>query len=74
MAGFKSAVTNSVNAYIDRLDKIPPTELQLAENRLKFNRNNRFFQPNYHDHIIRNRESYLKIKNYIIHNPSNWKE
>ena len=31
------------------------------------------WQRNYHDHIIRNHESYLKISNYIMHNPENWK-
>ncbi len=27
----------------------------------------------FHDHIVRSDESYLKIKNYIIDNPKNWK-
>ncbi len=30
------------------------------------------WQERYHDHIIRDEESYQKIKNYIINNPSNW--
>jgi putative transposase len=30
------------------------------------------WQKDYHDHIIRNNESYEKIKNYIINNPRNW--
>ena len=32
------------------------------------------WQRNYHEHIIRNEESYLRISNYIINNPANWKE
>ena len=38
----------------------------------KFNRYNHFFQPNYHDRIIRNELEYLRIKKYIRDNPSNW--
>lgn len=30
------------------------------------------WQPRFHDHIIRNTQSYEKIKNYIIENPSKW--
>ncbi|MCB9082482.1 MAG: transposase [Lewinellaceae bacterium] len=32
------------------------------------------WQPNYHDHVIRNQASYLRIKNYIIKNPEKWNE
>ena len=31
------------------------------------------WQERFHDHIIRNEESYQKIRSYIINNPSNWK-
>ena len=30
------------------------------------------WQARFHDHIIRNDESYLKISDYIVTNPSNW--
>ncbi|MDD4245819.1 MAG: hypothetical protein PHO84_01540, partial [Dysgonamonadaceae bacterium] len=30
------------------------------------------WQTNYYDHIIRDVESYHRIKNYIINNPKNW--
>lgn len=30
------------------------------------------WQPNYHDHIIRNEKSYQNISNYIIENPLKW--
>ncbi len=31
-----------------------------------------YWQERFHDHIIRNNESYWKIRNYIINNPKNW--
>lgn len=62
MAGFKSAVNTQIDNYIDEQNlKIP-----------KYNRNNHFFQSNYHDHIIRNDFEYQRIKNYIIQNPAKW--
>lgn len=64
MAGFKSAVNTKIDNYLDL------NQLHIP----KFNRNNHFFQPNYHDHIIRNEWEYLRIKNYIINNPQNWKK
>ena len=36
----------------------------------KYNRNNKFWQPNYHDHIIRNEKEYWQRKNYIRNNPA----
>jgi REP element-mobilizing transposase RayT len=62
IAGFKSAVNTKIDDFID--------ENQLAIK--KYNRNNHFFQPNYHDHIIRNQIEYQTISNYIINNPKNW--
>lgn len=32
------------------------------------------WQPRYHDHIIRNEESFYKISEYIFNNPANWQE
>lgn len=32
------------------------------------------WQPRYHDHIIRSYEEFIRISNYIINNPANWKE
>ena len=31
------------------------------------------WQPRFHDHIIRNKNEFDSIRNYIINNPSNWK-
>lgn len=63
MAGFKS----SVNSKID--DDIDEKGLNIP----KFNRNNHFFQLDYHDRVIRNQGEYMRIVNYIRMNPRNWK-
>jgi putative transposase len=62
IAGFKSSVNTKIDDYID-LHQLPIP---------KYNKNNHFFQPNYHDHIIRNEFEYSNIKKYIIDNPRNW--
>jgi REP element-mobilizing transposase RayT len=62
IAGFKSAVNTKIDDYIDA------HELNIP----KYNRKNHFFQPNYHDHIIRNYKEYYFIARYIEHNPMNW--
>jgi putative transposase len=62
VAGFKSAVNTKIDDYIDAHQLSIP----------KYNRFNHFFQPNYHDHIIRNEFEYNNIKNYILDNPKNW--
>lgn len=62
VGGFKSAVNSKIDDYIDDHHWDIP----------KYNRNNHFFQANYHDHIIRNQNEYYSIKNYIINNPAKW--
>jgi putative transposase len=64
LAGFKSAVNSKIDDFIDLHNLKTP----------KYNRNNHFFQPNYHDHIIRNEGEYARIKNYIIQNPKKWND
>jgi len=32
------------------------------------------WQPNYHDHVIRDEQEYLRIKQYIINNPAKWND
>jgi REP element-mobilizing transposase RayT len=39
------------------------------ENKLSFQ-----WQGRFHDHIIRSRDEFHRIKNYIISNPANWKD
>ena len=48
-------------------------KIAVSTNARKLN-TNFAWQPLYHDHIIRNDESYERIRNYIINNPSKWKE
>ncbi len=31
-------------------------------------------QARFHDHIIRDENSFERIQNYIVNNPKNWKE
>jgi putative transposase len=64
MGGFKSAVNSKIDDFIDENNLDMP----------KYNRNNHFFQSNYHDHIIRNNAEYQRIKKYIINNPKKWEE
>lgn len=67
IAGYKSSVTTRINNYIDSYMAGAQTHGQV-----KYNKNNRLWQPNYYDHIIRNDEEYMKIKEYIQDNPSKW--
>jgi putative transposase len=34
----------------------------------------KLWQRNYHEHIIRNEQSYKRIAEYIINNPKKWKD
>jgi putative transposase len=62
IAGFKSATNTKIDDYIDNHQLNTP----------KYNKNNHFWQPNYHDRVIRNQQEYNRIKQYIINNPKNW--
>lgn len=64
IAGLKSSVNAKIDDFIDENNLGVP----------KYNRNNHFFQTNYHDHIIRNNSEYERIKEYIINNPFKWNE
>ncbi len=62
VAGFKSAVVSAVDNLID----------EQALDMPKYNRRNRFWQSNYHDHIIRDWNEYDRIAKYIEDNPQKW--
>ena len=62
IGGFKSIINSKIDDYIDENNLDIP----------KYNRNNHFFKPNYHDHIIRNEKSFKTISEYIVNNPLNW--
>ena len=36
------------------------------------NKSNSVWQRNYHEHIIKNDESHIKIADYIVNNPCTW--
>lgn len=62
VAGFKSAVVSVIDSFIDAQALDIP----------KYNRINKFWQSNYHDHIIRNQPEYYRIAKYIGENPLKW--
>lgn len=62
VGGFKTAVIIKIDDFID-LHKLPIE---------KYNHENKLWQSNYHDRIIRNNNEYWQIKNYIKNNPQNW--
>ena len=54
--GYKSAVTKQINILGSG----------------NYNQSSSVWQRNYHDHIIRNEQSYQHISNYIINNSAKW--
>lgn len=64
IGGFKSAVINEIDNYIDN------KKMKVH----KFNTHNPLWQVNFHDHVIRDYNSYLRITSYIRNNPKNWNE
>ncbi|MBI9036762.1 MAG: hypothetical protein JEY97_01395 [Bacteroidales bacterium] len=72
IAGFKSAVTTKINNLIDL--RMQANDYAPQFNITKFNRKNKLWQANYHDHVIRNNEEFYRIKKYIINYPSKWEQ
>jgi len=62
IAGYKSSVTSKINKIIEAKGTSIPI----------YNNENKLWQNNYHDHVIRNQEEYQKIKYYILNNPKLW--
>ena len=58
--GFKIGVVKCI-----RINKISDTQNFF---------NQKIWQNNYYEHIIRNQHSYDMITNYIVKNPEKWKE
>ena len=70
--GYKIATTKKIKDFISSTG-----ELQLAQNSEAFNFSpnaKKIWQRDYHEHIIRDDRAYQNISNYIINNPSKWKE
>ena len=61
VAQYKSAVVSRYDDWVDCT--------RIGE---KYNRKNPLWQSNYHDHIVRNQQEYVRIEKYIIENPLNW--
>ncbi len=66
----------------ERYSKISPKQGSLSSvlrsyksavsNKAKHINPNFAWQPRFHDHIIRDAQSFINIRNYIINNPINW--
>ncbi len=77
-------VSTSINNPDIPKNKFAPQSKNLASIirgfKIGVTKNTRIFQPDfewqtrYHDHIIRNHDSYQNIRNYIINNPKNWSD
>jgi len=64
---FRNQGKNTISAMVGSF-KSAVTKL-CNENKLTFG-----WQSRFHDHIIRDKNEFFKIRNYIINNPSNWKD
>ncbi len=62
LAGFKSATVNEIDNYID----VQQLDVE------KFNRENKLWQRNYWDRIIRDEKEYENMVTYIANNPIEW--
>ena len=59
----KNSISSIIGSYKSAVTK--------HANRLSFEFG---WQSRFHDHVIRNEESFKRIQNYIINNPKNWKD
>lgn len=68
---FQKMIPRSVGSIVKGF-KIGVTVRVRAENILPLQSEQKIWQRNYYEHIIRNDESYQNISNYIINNPFKW--
>ncbi|MNR97069.1 Transposase IS200 like protein [compost metagenome] len=69
---FKSVTTKQINSLMENASsRDAPCRDALQCVSTKRNRNT-IWQSNYHDHIVRNYNSFDKIYHYIKNNPKNW--
>jgi REP element-mobilizing transposase RayT len=74
-AGFKPAPTIGIAATKHGLPEIVRALKTFSARKInewRKTRGERLWQRNYWEHIIRNKQSYQNIANYIINNPANW--
>ena len=57
----KNTISSMVGSFKSAVTKFA------NENKLQFG-----WQTRFHDHIIRNADEFIRIRNYIINNPGNW--
>ena len=65
--GFKSSVTTQVKKLYD------DSEINSGDKFFDGDRRPFQWQSRFHDHVIRDEESFDRIRQYIINNPLNWK-
>ena len=70
---FQKMIPLSIGSIIKGF-KIGVTKYFRNNSNDNFPNDNKIWQRNYHDHIIRDEQSYIKISEYIINNPRKWKE
>lgn len=61
---------NSISSFIGIFKTVVTKQI----NELRNTKGERIWQRNYHDHIVRNYQSFEKIGNYIEQNPQRWYE
>ncbi len=61
---------NSISSFIGIFKTVTTKQI----NELRNTKGERIWQPNYHDHIVRNYQSFQNIANYIDQNPQRWYE
>ena len=62
IGSYKSIVSKRANLLPTCKEKAPPFLHPWA------------WKPGFHDHIIKDHDSFTRIQNYIVNNPINWKE
>jgi len=70
---FQKMIPRSVGSIVKGF-KIGVTKWFRNEIPPEFSKDRKIWQRNYHDHIIRDEQSYLRIATYVINNPKNWKD
>ncbi len=70
-----STINKTIGDMMDAFKSITTVEYIRGVKNLGWSRfNGKLWQRNYHDHIIRNYQSYVTISEYIINNPAKWKD
>jgi REP element-mobilizing transposase RayT len=68
-SGNKRSPSNTLGAIVRGFESAVTKQINI----LRKTPGESVWQRNFHDHIIRNKTEYYKIKNYIVNNPDNWK-